>query len=515
MKKQLSTRRRLGLGFGVVLMLMLLVTSIGIWNLAAVAEATRSMTQTPLVKERMISDWHSNINAAVNRTTAIAKSSDPSLITYFESISAESSKRSSQLEQDISKLLLSTEEKQLFAEITKSREVYQTSGKEIFQLRTDGKLFQARKLFEQTYLPNAAKYLDQVQKLLDLQRTQINAAASDIESLYISGRALLLTLSALAIVCGVAGAWYLARALLRQLGGEPHYAMAVAERIASGDLSGDIVLQQGDTTSLMFALKSMRQSLASIVSQVRVGTEAIATASEENATGNQDLSMRTEQQAANLQGTASSMEEISATVRRNAENAQQADRLATLASEVAVRGGGVVGQVVVTMDDISDSAKKIVDIIGVIDGIAFQTNILALNAAVEAARAGEQGRGFAVVASEVRHLAQRSATAAKEIKSLIDDSVARIDTGGRLVKEAGETMGEVVQSVERVTAIMAEILGATREQSQGIEHVTGAISEIDHVTQQNTALVEEAAAAAAALQQQAAALSKTVTVFKL
>jgi methyl-accepting chemotaxis protein len=264
----------------------------------------------------------------------------------------------------------------------------------------------------------------------------------------------------------------------------------------------------------MFAMKTMRDNLNRIVEEVRTGTDTIATASGEIASGNMDLSSRTEQQASSLEETASSMEELTGTVKQNADNALQANQLALSASEVALMGGEVVAQVVDTMGSINDSAKKIVDIIGVIDGIAFQTNILALNAAVEAARAGEQGRGFAVVATEVRNLAQRSAAAAKEIKTLIGDSVDKVNTGSKLVNQAGSTMDEIVGSVKRVSDIISEIAAASREQSAGIEQVNQAITQMDQVTQQNAALVEEAAAAAGSLEEQAASLVDAVKVFK-
>ncbi|WP_088706592.1 methyl-accepting chemotaxis protein [Noviherbaspirillum denitrificans] len=305
----------------------------------------------------------------------------------------------------------------------------------------------------------------------------------------------------------------IARGLLKQLGGEPEYAADVTHRIAQGDLTVDIVLKPGDSSSLLHAIKGMRDSIASIVSQVRAGTDTIANASSEIAAGNMDLSARTDQQASSLEETASSMEELTSTVKQNADNAMQANGMAQSAAEIALKGGMVVSQVVDTMSSINESSKKIVDIISVIDGIAFQTNILALNAAVEAARAGEQGRGFAVVAAEVRNLAQRSSTAAKEIKALIGDSVEKVNAGTRYVNEAGETMHEIVESVKRVTDIMAEITAASREQSAGIEQVGLAINQMDEATQQNAALVEEAAAAAASLQEQAHSLKEIVCLF--
>jgi len=321
-----------------------------------------------------------------------------------------------------------------------------------------------------------------------------------------------LVISAVAIAAGALFAWL----ITRTIAGPLHEAVSVAERVAGGDLTSRIEASGRDEiTRLYAALRTMNDSLATMVGDVRNGTDSIGTASREIAAGNLDLSSRTEQQASALEETASSMEELTATVRQNADNAQQANVLAESASGVARRGGAVVAQVVETMGAINASSKKIVDIISVIDSIAFQTNILALNAAVEAARAGEQGRGFAVVASEVRSLAQRSATAAKEIKALIDDSVANVGVGSTLVAEAGDTMTEIVSSVHRVTEIIAEIRSASAEQSAGIEEVNQAIGQMDQTTQQNAALVEEAAASAEAMEDQAAALARLVSVFKL
>ena len=303
------------------------------------------------------------------------------------------------------------------------------------------------------------------------------------------------------------------RSLLRQFGGEPDYATDVTHRIAAGDLTTDVALKAGDRSSLLFAIQSMREDLAGIVGRVRQGSQGVATASAEIAQGNNDLSSRTESQASTLEQTAASMQELQDAVNQNAGKAHEANELARTASTVAVHGGEVVGQVVETMRGINDASKRISDIIGVIDGIAFQTNILALNAAVEAARAGEQGRGFAVVASEVRSLAGRSADAAKEIKSLIGASVERVDRGSALVDQAGATMTEVVDSIKRVTDLIGEISSASNAQSQGVSQVGEAISQMDHVTQQNAALVEEMAAAANSLKAQAQELVETVSIF--
>ncbi len=307
----------------------------------------------------------------------------------------------------------------------------------------------------------------------------------------------------------------IARNLLQQLGGEPAYAALITQRIANGDLSVDVALKPYDHSSLLYAIKSMRDNFATIVARVHQGAEAIASASSQIAQGNNDLSTRTESQASALEQTSASMEELNATVKQNADSARQANQLAMSASTVAVRGGEVVRQVVDTMKDINDASKKISDIISVIDGIAFQTNILALNAAVEAARAGEQGRGFAVVASEVRSLAGRSAQAAKEIKSLINASVERVEKGTLQVGQAGTTMTEVVNSIRQVTDIMGEISAASNEQSLGVSQVGEAVTQMDHVTQHNAALVEEMASAASSLKSQAQELVRVVEVFRL
>ncbi|MDH4234447.1 MAG: methyl-accepting chemotaxis protein, partial [Gallionella sp.] len=318
-----------------------------------------------------------------------------------------------------------------------------------------------------------------------------------------------------AVVAMLVQAALLVKSMLKQLGGEPEYAIEIAGRIAGGDFTMPIETKAGDQSSLLFAMKRMSESLTNIVTEVRSSTDTITTASHEIAQGNADLSQRTEEQASSLEETASSMEELTSIVRQNADNARQANQLASNASNIAVKGGQVVGDVVNTMSSISESSKKIVDIISVIEGIAFQTNILALNAAVEAARAGEQGRGFAVVAAEVRNLAQRSAAAAKEIKTLIGDSVGKVEVGSRQVDQAGATMNEIVDAVKRVTDIMSEIAAASNEQSAGIEQVNQAITQMDEVTQQNAALVEEAAAAAEAMQEQARTLMEAVSIFKL
>ncbi len=405
-----------------------------------------------------------------------------------------------------------SEERAIYPEAGKALDVLVAEHPRIIALSRENKNDEARALMNGDSTRNYRKAID----LLD-QLSAVNERGSDLsnklaDDTYTSARLWIIGMLTLCIVAAVTLALMVARIISRPL----TEAVRVARQVAGGDLTADIHQGSEDETGqLLGALKQMNDNLLRIVGSVRQGTDTIATASGEIASGNLDLSSRTEEQAGSLEETASAMEELTSTVKQNADNARQANQLATTASEVAIQGGAVVGQVVDTMGSINESSRKIVDIISVIDGIAFQTNILALNAAVEAARAGEQGRGFAVVASEVRSLAQRSSAAAKEIKTLIDDSVAKVDVGSKLVEKAGSTMEDVVSSVKRVTDIVGEISSATQEQSTGLEQINRAIAQMDEVTQQNAALVEEAAAAAQSLQEQADKLAHTVSVFKL
>jgi len=377
----------------------------------------------------------------------------------------------------------------------------------LMKLKADGENPQVAQLTQEKLVPALNACDASIKNMLVHQKAAIDQTVASIGTLNRSGQ-----FSMLVLALGAFVSWRLTRGITRPLS----EALRMAQTVAASDLSRDFeVTTKDEIGQLMQALKVMNASLSGMVGQVRTGTDTIATASSQMVAGNQDLSSRTEQQASALEETAASMEELTSTVKQNADNARQANQLAVSASSVAVKGGAVVSQVVGTMGAINTSSRKIVDIIGVIDGIAFQTNILALNAAVEAARAGEQGRGFAVVAAEVRSLAQRSAAAAKEIKTLIGDSVQKVEEGSKQVAEAGRTMDEIVDSVKRVTDIMAEIEAASREQTSGIEQINQAITQMDQVTQQNAALVEEAAAAAQSLQEQASGLSQVVSVFKL
>ncbi|QGW83963.1 methyl-accepting chemotaxis protein [Variovorax paradoxus] len=503
---------RLAIGFGLVLVLTLVSAAFALMTARSNAEATRQMMQSPLAKERLISDWYVLTYSAIARTAMIAKSTDESLPVTFADVISDSVKKGGETMAKVEALLVTDLEKSTFKNIVELRAKYQAAKDAVQKAKTGGNAAEADAAFKNTFMPAAKAYETRVLELLALERKAIDDMSRAIDEANARSFNLRIFLTALTLILGALCAFLIARSVTRPLG----HAVKVAETVASGDLSSAIETGSRDETGqLMNALKHMNDSLAKVVGEVRTGTDAIATASGQIAAGNQDLSSRTEEQASSLEETAASMEELTSTVKQNADNARQANQLALSASEVAVKGGGVVNQVVDTMASINASSKKIVDIIGVIDGIAFQTNILALNAAVEAARAGEQGRGFAVVASEVRNLAQRSGAAAKEIKGLIDDSVGKVEAGSRQVAEAGRTMDEIVDSVKRVTDIMGEITAASQEQSTGIEQVNQAIAQMDQVTQQNAALVEEAAAAAQSMQEQAASLVEAVSVFRL
>jgi len=510
---QMRIGTRLATGFAVVLLLAILATSVALVNARANAHATRAMMEQPLAKERLVSDWYVLIYSAIARTALIARSSDEKLPDTFADVIAGSTKRGGELLGKIKELLVTDEERKIYEEITELRNKYQKAKTDVMNARKSGDAAKAEQLFKDAFTPSADAYQNRVKDFLGMQRKAIDDTAHAIDAANDRSNTLLLVLAVLMVGMGSVAAWIITRSITAPL----KSAVEIATTVANGDLTTQFTSQtnKDEIGDLMKALRGMNDSLRTVVSQVQIGTNTIATASNEIASGNMDLSQRTEEQASSLEETASSMEELTSTVRQNAENARQANQLAQAASDVAEKGGAIVGQVVDTMGSINDSSRKIFDIISVIDGIAFQTNILALNAAVEAARAGEQGRGFAVVASEVRNLAQRSAAAAKEIKELISNSVEQVDAGSKLVQQAGSTMDDVVASVRRVTDIMGEITSASSEQSIGIDQVNTAIGQMDSVTQQNAALVEQAAAAAASMQEQAARLADVASSFKL
>ncbi|CAA2104506.1 methyl-accepting chemotaxis protein [Variovorax paradoxus] len=508
---------RLGLGFALLLLLQLVITGIGLHQMTNLSDRIAFATEVGARKLDLLNNVQSAIGkrAIAARNLALvadraAQKGDVDLVTR------------SQQEIDTGMASLGTiianpvfasdEERRMFEKLRTLEAQYLPIAQKVLTLATGQQTDAAIKMLTQECMPLLNQVLAHVSGFQELLKKSADESAASAQATYQSARWLMLAISGASLVGGLLLAFRMTRSITRPLG----QAVSVAQQVASGDLTARIeVTDTSEAGMLMGALRSMNDELAKVVGQVRAGTDSIATASGQIASGNRDLSSRTEEQASSLEQTAASMQELTSTVKQNADNARLANQLAGSASLVASRGGEVVEQVVEKMASINASSKKVVEIISVIDGISFQTNILALNAAVEAARAGEQGRGFAVVASEVRSLAQRSAAAAKEIKTLIGDSVGEVDAGSALVNEAGKTMEEIVGSVRRVTDIMAEITAASQEQSAGIEQVNDAIKQMDRTTQQNAALVEEASAAAQSMNDQAAGLVHAVSMFKL
>jgi methyl-accepting chemotaxis protein len=503
---------RLLFGFGLVLLCATTVLVFGLWRMSGlnanteliVAEKVGSLTSAMEMRE-----------AGWSMALALRKIATPTDATEGE----REAKRLAELlalyaksEETVKKYATDAPAKAVLTPAIEQKQAILPVIEKIKSNAAGGNYFDAASMLKTDFSPLHDKWMATLVALADHQQKTMKVAYEDSRDNYSSTRLGMLAVGILTIVLGAVIALFITRTITRPL----ENAARVADTIARGDLTGRIEDHGKDEAGrLVHALRLMQENLVSTVNNIKQGTETISMASREIATGNANLSARTESQASSLEETASSMEELTTTVKQNAENARQANQLVVSASDYAVKGGSVVGHVVETMGSIKDSSRKIVDIIGVIDGIAFQTNILALNAAVEAARAGEQGRGFAVVASEVRNLAQRSAGAAKEIKALIGDSVEKVDAGSKLVDEAGKTMDEIVTSVKRVADIMSEITAASQEQSSGIEEVNRAIAQMDEMTQQNAALVEQAAAAAESMQEQSTKLEQAVAVFKL
>ncbi|WP_293776417.1 methyl-accepting chemotaxis protein [uncultured Oxalicibacterium sp.] len=504
---------RLGMGFGLILLLVIAMGVVGILRLENINQSSRNLIDESLVKQKTAQNWLMATSVNATRALALVKAGDAATQDFFQKQMSAQSKQIDEMQKVLQDKADNDKEKALFEAVGKQRTAYVDARKAIITLKNAGQIAEANQQIEAKMIPALTAYVDSVRDVLAYYDSEVAVSDQTITDNYHSGRTTLIVGALIAVLLGALIAWRLTVGITRPL----REAVKVAESVAEGDLTArsSLPVTRDETGMLLSALAAMQENLMRIVSQIRMGTDTIATASSEIASGNLDLSSRTEEQASSLEETASSMEELTSTVKQNADNARQANQLAVAASSVAAKGGTVVSQVVDTMSEINSSSRKIVDIIGVIDGIAFQTNILALNAAVEAARAGEQGRGFAVVATEVRNLAQRSAAAAKEIKALISDSVEKVDAGSKQVAEAGTTMDEIVDGVKRVADIMAEITAASQEQSDGIEQVNTAVTQMDQVTQQNAALVEEAAAAAESLQDQAKNLAQAVSVFRI
>nr|WP_316643412.1 methyl-accepting chemotaxis protein [uncultured Roseateles sp.] len=504
---------RLGFGFGAVLLLLAILVAVAYAGINKMNAGLESVVQAQSLVSRT-DEWEGLTQLNVARTLAIAKSgANPQLTAFMNPTMKSTTERISAVQKGLEADLTGSKAKDLFAAIGDRRKSYIALRDEILtQLKSGGDAGAIQADIDAKLLPAATGYLAAIDEFQAHERELAATAIADSQAESVRVKSLLLLLALASGVMGATSAWFITRSVTHPL----RRVAAATKSIADGDLSQRIDVEGRDEVSeVMSSLEQMQGSLGAMVSQVRLSTDSISTASGEIAAGSLDLSSRTEEAASSLQQTAAAMEQITATVKQSEASSKTASTLAVSAAEVAARGGQVVSRVVATMDDINSSSKRIVDIIGVIDGIAFQTNILALNAAVEAARAGEQGRGFAVVAAEVRSLAQRSAQAAKEIKTLIGDSVDKVGQGSQLVGEAGQTMSDIVSSVQRVSTIIEEITGAASEQSMGIGQVNTSVTHLDQMTQQNAALVEESAAASDSLRAQAHVLADVVRRFKL
>ena len=508
--QNLKVRTRLTAGFLAVFVLVGAASAVGIWKLGQLGDVVHEVVTDHTDKLATAQRWAKHIETNLVRTRISLLLNDSKAVERIGVEMGMTSKAVTELQVKIEKTVTDPEEKAALASIAGLRARYRQGRSQLLDRRASGD--DVSEELAKVLEPQATAYLGAIEDFVRMQERQLESARREAEDAVKRARALMAALVAIGFAFSLAAAATITRSIV----GPIREARAGALRIASGDLTASVtVTGRDEIAELMQGIAEMQESLRGIASKVRESSEAVATAATQIAAGNTDLSSRTEEQASSLQETAASIEEMTATVNLNAQNATQASGVAATAADVARKGGEAVDEVVSMMEGIQASSRKIGDIIGVIDSIAFQTNILALNAAVEAARAGEQGRGFAVVAAEVRNLAQRSAEAAKEIKSLITDSVGRVDAGARLADDAGKTMGAVVESVRRVSDIIGEIAGATTEQSTGIAQVNTAVGDLDKVTQQNAALVEESTAAAESLRGLAAQLVDAVAVFRL
>ena len=503
---------RLLFGFGVLALLMALIGGLSVVKVDAMGVSFETLVNDRVPKVITLFEVKGEVDLIARATRNMILVRDTADVKKEAARIDVARKQIDERLKSLGAQITSDEDKAALAKVSQAHDKYLAVQAKLIELAEGSQTFEAKAVLMDEVRPIQRAYFEVLNAMIKLQGAHLDGAVQATHGVVSGTRMLMGVAIVLSLVSAIGLALWTMRSITRPL----NQAVAVARAVAAGDLSMRIESQgNNETAQLLGALQDMQLGLTNVVRNVRQGSESVASASAEIALGNNDLSARTEQQASALEETAASMEELSAAVKQNADSARQANQLALNASTVAVKGGDVVGQVVETMKGINDSSKKISDIISVIDGIAFQTNILALNAAVEAARAGEQGRGFAVVASEVRLLAGRSAEAAKEIKSLINASVERVEQGSALVDQAGITMTEVVNSIRRVTDIMGEISAASAEQSSGVAQVGEAVIQMDHTTQQNAALVEQVAAAASSLQSQAQELVQVVAVFKL
>ncbi|MFZ6725066.1 methyl-accepting chemotaxis protein [Undibacterium sp. MH2W] len=510
----LTVKFKMVAGYAVILVFLVIVAMSGLYGMSQSNDKLKQVTEVNTVKMALLEDMSNSVHIVSRVIRSLALISDQAVYEREQKKIVAARDEYDKAFDALKKMSLDREGQDFVVQIEKYRDLARPKNNQFLEMvKTDKE--QSVVFLLEIANPATALWQDSLHQFITLQREKSKQDEITAAKEYSDLRLIIILFSLLAVVSSIVIGTLITRSLLRQLGAEPNYVRDVARQIATGDLTVEIDVGNANPDSLIFAINAMRDNLELIVAKVAQGAETISNAAQEISVGNADLAVRSEKQAGAIEETASSMEELTSTVRHNEDNSRQANQLAASASDVASQGGKMVTEVIVTMNSISESSKKIIDIISVIDGIAFQTNILALNAAVEAARAGEQGRGFAVVASEVRNLAQRSAVAAKEIKTLINDTVEKVGTGAKKVDEAGHIIEDVVTSVRKVSDVISEISAANTEQTAGLNQINQAITQLDESTQQNSSLVEEAAAASQALNEQALTLRSLVESFKL